>query len=392
MRLGPRSWSPEALKYLSALLGSEEALTLLEALTRPPSKYFVRVNTLLTQPSQVLSSLNAMGLKAEVYGDEIPEAVYVEVEEQELHADEAKDLKDVVVDRYAAESVMMGADVYAPGVKRTCKVRKGEVVAVRAEDGTLVAIGVVAEGFAEALQRRRGLVVKVLKPRFKLPSLRATQLYEQGLIYPQSLPSMAAVRALDPKPGWRLIDLTAAPGGKVSHAYQLMRGRGLVVAVDRSPKKINELRENLARMKMKGVQVLQRDSRYLDLELPHESFDAAIVDPPCSALGVRPKLRIKLDLKEVKSASEYQRQFLKVAARLIKRGGRILYSTCTLTKEECEDVVDYAERELKLTLAEHRQLLGSPSLLPGERGTWARRFYPHIHDTPGFFYAILRKD
>ncbi|RLF09617.1 MAG: RNA methyltransferase, partial [Thermoprotei archaeon] len=99
-----------------------------------------------------------------------------------------------------------------------------------------------------------------------------------------------------------------------------------------------------------------------------------------------------LDLKEVKSVSEYQRQFLKVAARLMKRGGSTLSSTCTLTKEEGEDIVDYADRELRLTIAQHGQLLGSPSLLRSERGTWARRFYPHIHDTPGFFYAILRKD
>ena len=381
----------EGLSYFSTLLGDKSALELAEALKRPPSKYFIRVNTLLTKPEEVVEEFKRAGLKVGLYGPSIPEAIYIEVEELGLREEEAAGLKEVIVDRFTAESAMMGADVYAPGVKKAAKITEGELVAVRSEDGFLVAIGVVAARPAETLRARRGLLVKTLKARFNLPSIRATRAYREGLIYPQSLPSMAAVRALDPRPGWRLVDLTAAPGGKVSYAYQLMRGEGLIIAVDRSNKKVEELREGLARMRMLGIQVLRGDSRYLDLELPHGHFDAAIVDPPCSALGVRPKLGLRLDLGAVKSLSEYQKQFLRVAAKLVKRGGRILYSTCTLTKEENEDVVDYAERELGVTLVEPGQLHGSPSLLAGGRGPLARRFYPHLHDTPGFFYAILER-
>ena len=391
MRRGQRSGGLEGLSYLSTLLEGKGADELVEAIKRPPTKYFIRVNTLLAQPEEVVEEFKEAGLKVGLYGSSIPEAMYLEVEEQELREEEAAGLKEVIVDRFTAESAMMGADVYAPGVKKAAKIAEGELVAVRSEDGFLVAVGVVAARPVETLRARRGLLVRTLKAKFNLPSIRATRAYQEGLIYPQSLPSMAAVRALDPKPGWRLVDLTAAPGGKVSYAYQLMGGEGLIIAVDRSNRKVEELRESLARMKMLGVQVLRRDSRYLDLELPNDYFDAAMVDPPCSALGVRPKLRLKLDLGAVKSLSEYQRQFLRGAAKLIKRGGRILYSTCTLTKEENEDIVDYAERELGLAVAEPSQLHGSPSLLEGGRGPLARRFYPHIHDTPGFFYAVLER-
>lgn len=381
----------QALTYFSALLGLEEALELLKALEKPPSKYFLRVNTLLAEPEEVVKQIESLGFKADVYGAELPEAVYIEVEEQELRDAEAQGLKVVVVDRFAAESVMMGADLYLPGIKRIEKVAKGDLVAIRAEDGSLAGIGVTVIDSYDALRKRRGLAVKVLKTKFKVPSLRSTKLYQLGLIYPQSLPSMKAVRALEPRPGWRLIDLTAAPGGKVSHAYQLMKGEGVVIAVDRSKRKVQELKETLERLRIKNVIVLQRDSRYLDLELPQESFNAVIVDPPCSALGVRPKLKVDFDKKAVESYANYQRQFLKVAANLVRRGGRVLYSTCTLTKEENEDVVSYAERELRFTVAEHRWLQGSPSLLEGRGAVYARRFYPHLHDTPGFFYVVLEK-
>ncbi|MEM4699378.1 MAG: RsmB/NOP family class I SAM-dependent RNA methyltransferase, partial [Candidatus Nezhaarchaeales archaeon] len=352
---------------------------------------FLRVNTLLAQPEDLIIWFENYGFEARPHGADIPEAIYLEVKEQDLNEDEALSLKEVIVDRFTAESVLMGADVYVPGVKKMSGVSRGERVAIRFEDGSLIAIGIANVSSTDLLRIRHGLAVKVLTSKFRVPSLRSTEPYQLGLIYPQSLPSMVAVRALEVKPGQRLIDLTASPGGKVSHAYQLMEGRGLIVAVDRSRKKVERLEENLARMKMSNVMVLQRDSRYLDLELPKESFDVAIVDPPCSALGVRPKLKVELNLDIVKSLAEYQKQFIKVASRLVKRGGRILYSTCTLTIEENERIIDYAERELGLAVSKHEWLYGSPSLLHGEQGLYARRFYPHLHDTPGFFYAILEK-
>ncbi|MCX8204302.1 MAG: RsmB/NOP family class I SAM-dependent RNA methyltransferase [Candidatus Nezhaarchaeota archaeon] len=392
MKLG-LGWeeSEGTLSYFATFLGKSEAVELLRSLRTPPSKYFLRVNTLLAHPEDLVKWFKDAGFEAKPYSIELPEAIYLETEEQDLDEAEAQGLKEVIVDRFTAESVLTGADVYIPGLKRMKNVLKGERVAIKSEDEGLVAIGVANVSSSDLICTRRGLAIKVIKSKFKVPSLRSTEPYRLGLIYPQSLPSMISVRALEVKPGQRLIDLTAAPGGKVSHAYQLMRGEGLIVAVDRSKKKVERLEENLMRMKMSNVRVLQRDSRYLDLELPNEYFDVAMVDPPCSALGVRPRLKIELSLSFIKSLAEYQKQFIKVAARLIRKGGRILYSTCTLTIEENESVVNDAEKELGLLVCQHEWLYGSPSLLHGEQRLYARRFYPHLHDTPGFFYAILEK-
>lgn len=388
---GPRQrGSKEALDYFSSLLGLDEAAKLLASLKTPPLRYFLRVNTLLARPEDLIRWFENAGFKVGQYSARLPEAIYLEVEEQGLDEDEAKGLREVIVDRFTAESVLMGADVYIPGVKRMDNVKRGERVAVRFEGGDLVAIGVANVNSADLPYMRQGMAVKVLKSRFKVPSMRSIEPYQLGLIYPQSLPAMIAVRALEVRPGQRLVDLTAAPGGKVSHAYQLMKGEGLIIAADRSERKVKQLEENLARMRMLNVKVLRRDSRYLDLELPRESFDAVIVDPPCSALGVRPRLTVELDLSSVKSLAEYQKQFIRVASKLVRKGGRVLYSTCTLTIEEDEEVISYAE-ELGLTISQHEWLYGSPSLLSSEQRVYARRFYPHIHDTPGFFYAVLEK-
>jgi len=379
------------LDYFFKLLGAEETAKLLEALRKPPSKYFLRINTLLAKPHEVVASLRRRGVEAKLFDPKIPEAIYVEVVEESLDEEEASRLKEVVVDRYTAEAVMVGANVYAPGVKRAKGVLRGDLVAIRMEGGFLVGLGEASMSGLEALTKRRGLAVKVLKTRFKAPSLRDSEEYLQGLVYPQSLPSMIAVRALDPKPGEKLIDLTAAPGGKLTHAFQLMEGVGEVVAIDRSPRKVAELKAHLERMKMHNVKVMQRDSRYLDLELPHSHFDAVIVDPPCSAIGVRPKLHISLNLKQVSSLAEYQKQFLKVASKLVKPGGRILYSTCTLTIEENERVVSFAVEACGLRVKEHVYIYGQPGLGAVPGAIHLQRFYPHIHDTPGFFIAVLER-
>jgi 16S rRNA (cytosine967-C5)-methyltransferase len=153
---------------------------------------------------------------------------------------------------------------------------------------------------------------------------------EQGLVWPQSRGSQLAGLAVGAREGERTLDLCAAPGGK---ATQLA---GEVVAVEKHPGRARQLEENCARLGASNVTVVCADA--LDLPAELTGFDRALVDAPCSGLGV---LNSRADLRwRSRPLPELQRDLLRVAAERVRPGGTILYSVCTINSQENEDVVE----------------------------------------------------
>ncbi len=381
----PLEYDHGLIERLEPVLGSPSSLCReLSALLAPTSRLYVRVNTLKVNVDEYLGLLREQGLRFERDPD-VPEAIWHPVEGPlEVPVYDVK----VVVDKRAAESVLMGSDLYAPGVVYAPRsLRPGVRVTIVSENGVIVGSGVAVMGYDDIRRVRQGLAVKVTNPRFKAPRVRDLPGFEEGLVYGQSLPSMVAVKLLDPKPGDIIVDLTAAPGGKVGYAAQLAGPGSRVLAVDR-PSKVGKLRDNLKRLGLEWVEVIAGDSRRLPGPLSglKGKVDKVIVDPPCSNLGVRPKVYDKRGLKDVIAASRYQRGFIDAAAQLVRPGGRVLYSVCTLTWEEAEANVEYAE---------------SLGLKPVDPPRWAVkrarpayggiRFRPAEHGTPGFYIAVLEK-
>ncbi|MEB2836755.1 MAG: RsmB/NOP family class I SAM-dependent RNA methyltransferase [Desulfurococcales archaeon] len=357
----------------------------LRALLGPPPRLYVRVNTVKVRVEDYLRLLRETGLRFERDPD-IPEAIWHPVEgpfEVPVY-----DLK-IVVDKRAAESVMMGSDLYVPGILWAPKsLRRGSRVTVVAENGVAVGSGVSLVSFEDLKALRRGLAVRITEPRYRAPRVTELPGYADGLIYGQSLPSMAAVRLLDPKPGEVIVDLTAAPGGKVGYAAQLAGPRARVIAVDRKSKKAS-LRATLSRLGLGWVEVVAGDSRRLPGPLSGLTgrVDAVIVDPPCTNIGVRPKVYDRRRLRDSISASRYQRGFIRAAAKLLQRGGRILYSVCTLTWDEGPRNALWAIEELGLSEADPPAWLTRRAM----REEVGVSFRPSIHGTPGFYIALLQK-
>jgi 16S rRNA (cytosine967-C5)-methyltransferase len=194
-----------------------------------------------------------------------------------------------------------------------------------------------------------------------------------GLVWPQSLGSQLAGAVVGSREGERTLDLCAAPGGK---ATQLA---GEVVAVELNPGRARELRENVERLGASNVHVLESDA----LALPDEvaGFDRALVDAPCSGLGVlgpRPDLRWRAE-----PLPELQLALLREAARRVRPGGTIVYSVCTINAEENEAVVDAAGLEVE-PLGEEWPRFAHP------RRPEFLLTLPHVHRTSGFFVARLR--
>ena len=197
-----------------------------------------------------------------------------------------------------------------------------------------------------------------------------------GLCQVQDESSMTAARLLDPKPGEFVIDCCAAPGGKTTHLAELMNNRGRIVAADIYERKLNHVKLNAARLGITIIEPLLIDARKIGDKFPAQA-DKVLVDAPCSGLGV---LRRKADLRWKKNPDELnhlpalQLEILTSAAKTLKRGGTLLYSTCTITRRENQEVV-----EKFLVAHEDFQLIEMKTLLPRVTGT------------DGFFSAKLIK-
>ncbi|MHA1783749.1 MAG: methyltransferase domain-containing protein, partial [Candidatus Helarchaeota archaeon] len=177
-----------------------------------------------------------------------------------------------------------------------------------------------------------------------------------------------------------------------THLAQLLENKGKIIAIDRSKPRIKQLKRNLERLNIKNVEIFtNKDINYLRDEYK-ESIDKVLIDPPCSSIGVRPKLYDLTTEKEILDCARYQKNFLHLAHEFLKPDGIAIYSTCTLEPEENELNIKYAVENLAFEIIEQDYFLG----LHGERTQGLdylklQRFYPNIHDYTGYFIAKLRK-
>lgn len=198
--------------------------------------------------------------------------------------------------------------------------------------------------------------------------------HEMGLYYIQEPSAMSAAALLAPKPGMRVLDLCAAPGGKSTQLATYLGDSGLLVSNEINTQRSRILSQNIERMGIKNAIVTNEDSFVLASHFPG-FFNAIQVDAPCSGEGMFRKLPEAIEqwsMENVAICAARQKEILDNAAVMLKPGGTIVYSTCTFSKEENEDVIEYfLERHTDFTLEE------------------MERFWPHKVDGEGHFVAKL---
>ncbi|ABN69828.1 Fmu (Sun) domain protein [Staphylothermus marinus F1] len=361
--------------------------SLLDKILLPPKRLYLRVNTMLITREELVERLKKRGInvKEDPY---VEEAVFIELEgPNKIPVYDKK----IIVDKYAAESIMIGANLYRPGIVRFDRFKENEYVNIQATNGRIIAVVRTLVSSDKLKYMKKGIVGENIVSIYKAPPIRDLEEYDLGLFYPQSLPAMMVSRILDPQPGELIFDMNAAPGGKTSHLVQLSQGRSRIIAFERNVKKALKVYSTLKRLRLlRNVIILPMDSRYVHLDLNvSEKVDKILIDPPCTGLGVRPKIDIDIRGEDIVVLSKYQRQFLNSASTILTRKGIIVYSTCTLTWEENEENIIYAVRKLGLETIDLGKIPYADKIY--YRDIVAYRFSPLGYDMPGFFVAVLRR-
>lgn len=213
--------------------------------------------------------------------------------------------------------------------------------------------------------------------------------FDEGLFHVQDLSSQLCAAALEARPGMRVLDACAAPGGKSFTIAQWMGGEGELLAGDLYPAKVRRIREGAARLGLGNVRAMQRDASRHDPEMG--LFDRVLCDAPCSGLGIirrKPEIRYK-PLEELRELPGIQYKILEASAEYVTEGGVLVYSTCTLNRRENEETVGRFLRE-------HPEF--APEELPewicsfaGKKQDFQMTLFPQDCGSDGFYMARFQR-
>ena len=206
-------------------------------------------------------------------------------------------------------------------------------------------------------------------------SIAALPGFEDGYFFVQDSAANFAVRMAEPVPGIKVLDCCSAPGGKSFAAAILMQNEGSILSCDIHEKKLRLIKESAERMKLDIISTRSMDASEYIPELDGQ-FDLVIADVPCSGIGViakKSEIRLKKE-EDIKSLPDIQKKIISNVCRYVKISGRLLYSTCTVFKEENENIINHF-------LEEHKNF----RLITG------RKFIPGRDNTDGFFAAVLER-
>lgn len=216
--------------------------------------------------------------------------------------------------------------------------------------------------------------------------------FQEGKFQVQDESSMLIAIAAGIKKGNTILDVCAAPGGKSTHAAQLLAGSGQVIARDLTEQKALLIRENIERLGLKNVEVQVQDARVMD-DTMREKADIVIADLPCSGLGVLKRkgdIKYKTKEEDIKALAKLQREILKTVADYVKPGGTLIYSTCTINHYENLDNVKWILSNLPFETESLCPYL-SDSFSEKSMEDGYLQLLPGIHETDGFFLARFRK-
>ncbi len=220
-----------------------------------------------------------------------------------------------------------------------------------------------------------------------LRDVRSLPAFTNGHVTVQDASASLAVRLADPAPGMLVYDLCAAPGGKAVFAAELMQNQGRIIALELYQSKLAAINENAERAGVSIIETLHGDAREFN---PAEQAHLVLVDAPCTGFGTlskKPDIKWRRSIDDIRKMAAKQREILEHASALVRPGGSVVYSTCTIEPEENEGVVHWF-----LDQHPEYELIPAESVLPAS--VCSNGFLstlPHVHHSDGAFAARLRR-
>ena len=215
--------------------------------------------------------------------------------------------------------------------------------------------------------------------------------FAEGKITVQDPSSSLVAWVASIAPGDLVLDVCSAPGGKAMHAADLLKGTGMVEARDVSGRKTDLIEENILRCGFRNIRTNVWDATVLDPSMV-EKADVVLADLPCSGLGIigkKPDIKERLTREEIRKLAELQREILSVVTRYVKPGGTLIYSTCTITKEENKENADWIEKNLPFEKKMIADIL--PEALRDSCEGNRIQLLPGVHPCDGFFVSAFTK-
>ncbi|XP_051155145.1 tRNA (cytosine(72)-C(5))-methyltransferase NSUN6 isoform X2 [Leptopilina boulardi] len=357
-----------------------------------PKNIVYRVNTILSDSKQITNCIeNELHCQNKTKGhcrklptiklfEKIPELIVVNCWNDEINLNLEIQSKEIIVDVKCGEAVIRGADIFAPGVigmphglnvgetvsvfadiVKDCK--KGLVKKYADENKFFLGNGIIQltrdDLFGHEIKNVSGIAVKLIDVVSRLPQLNDKN-FEIGSCLLQNLPSIICSRILDPQPGEIVLDMCAAPGHKTTHISALMKNKGTLIALEKNKNKLQGLKKHCENFNANQVHCFCFDStkalinvdekRQISQGPPFlkETFDRILLDGPCSALGQRPQFFNTITISQLNSHVFLQKNLFFTAVELLKSGGTLVYSTCTITLAENEEIVAWALKKFPI--------------------------------------------
>ncbi|SDY74302.1 16S rRNA (cytosine967-C5)-methyltransferase [Evansella caseinilytica] len=221
-----------------------------------------------------------------------------------------------------------------------------------------------------------------------------TSAFKAGLLTIQDAGSMLVAYALAPEKQEVILDACAAPGGKSTHIAEKIADSGKIISLDIHPHKVHLIKQSAERLQLNSIETQVLDAREAGGHLERESFDRILVDAPCSGLGViqrKPDIKWTKTAEDVRRLSKIQRSILDSVWPLLKKGGRLVYSTCTVDKEENQQVVEAFVSAKEDAVFDDRLAECLPAYYRDDCRSGMLQLFPGDKKTDGFFIATVLK-
>lgn len=246
---------------------------------------------------------------------------------------------------------------------------------------------------AEGVEVAKGRLLEEALYIQKVDQLQKMPSFKEGKWTVQDESAMLVAHVMAPQPGEKILDMCSAPGGKSMHMADLMQNQGEIISCDLHAHKMNLISEQAKRLGITIIKPTLQDGTCFN-EAFYEAFDGVLLDAPCSGLGIlkrKPDMRHHRQQQDIEDIAAIQRALIDQAVKYVKKGGRLVYSTCTISEPENEAMVRYIKEKHGLVLQSIMPYM--PEHLKGavkEEGMI--QILPQMADTDGFFIASFKKE